>query len=71
MLPIHIASGLGHAAAIKKLLDHGADINRGDQEGLTAFDYAERSGTLRNFTMALVAREVERRSTDDAFRAEL
>ena len=41
MAPIHYASDRGHLEILKYLLDSKADINTKDEDGQTAYDYAE------------------------------
>jgi hypothetical protein len=44
MQPLHLAAWRGHREVVECLLDHGADLNAGDDRGDTPLAYAERSG---------------------------
>src|SRR5512135_1544672 len=44
--PLHLAAKMGHLSVAKTLLAHGADIEAGDREGLTALHVAATAGNL-------------------------
>ena len=44
--PLHWAASRGNCGALKALLDHGADVNRGTPDGFTAAHDAARTGQV-------------------------
>ncbi|CAF1139050.1 unnamed protein product [Adineta steineri] len=42
--PLHLATKHGHARVLKELLDHGADPDLNDIQGISSFDYAQNRG---------------------------
>lgn len=44
--PIHLASALGHAEAVRMLIENGAKVESSDQCGFTALHFACQNGHL-------------------------